>query len=175
MFPQRTRRTRRWLQTYQSSNETAPAHRLYGPGRVGTRRKTHLKPGTRVLFEGPYGHMTGAARQGTKLLMIGAGAGVAPLVSILEGEAFAPGAATLLTRDHSDADALRLEPIGRLVAQRGLRHFTLNGPRTHRGSQWLPAGVGEDGRAVIRSIAPDIGASEVYLCGRVPCLDEVMP
>ena len=50
----------------------------------GTQRLTRLRPGTEVLIEGPYGHMTGTARRGTKLLMIGAGAGVAPLVSLLE-------------------------------------------------------------------------------------------
>ena len=51
----------------------------------GTERLRTLRPGTRVLVEGPYGRMTGDERTARKLLMIGAGAGVAPLVSILEG------------------------------------------------------------------------------------------
>lgn len=152
------------------ANELTISARVLGDG---TRRMTRLKPGTRVLFEGPYGHMTESARTGSKLLMIGAGAGVAPLVSILEGAAFAPGAATLLTRDHADADALRLEAIGRLVAERGVRHFTLNGPRSHSGSAWLPAGITSKGPDVIRSLAPDLAAYDVYLCGPVPWMDEV--
>ncbi len=166
-----------WTRGHPLSLAAAPtASELTISARIvgdGTRRMTTLKPGTRVMFEGPYGHMTESARSGTKLLMIGAGAGVAPLVSILEGAAFAPGAATLLTRDHSDAEALRLDAIGRLVSQRGVRHFTLNGPRSRTGSAWLPAGVSANGRDVIRSLAPDLGAYDVYLCGPVPWMDEV--
>ncbi|GAA1966823.1 ferredoxin reductase family protein [Microbacterium deminutum] len=140
----------------------------------GTHRLTTVAPGTRVLFEGPYGHLTGEARRGTKLLMLGAGAGVAPLVALLESEPYPPGAATLVTRDHRDADALRLGAIGRLTATRGLRHFTLNGGRSHSGSTWLPATHSAwRGADLVRHLAPDLDAHDVFLCGPMPWMESV--
>ncbi len=135
----------------------------------GTRRLAELRPGTRVLFEGPYGRMTGDERTARKLLMLGAGAGVAPLVAILQGEPFASGEATILTRDHDPADAIKRRELGTLVARRGLRHFTLDGPRAHEGSTWLPAAYSAwGGVQILRQVAPDLDAYDVYLCGPVP-------
>ena len=140
----------------------------------GTHRLAGLKPGTRVVFEGPYGHLTGDVRQGSKLLMLGAGAGVAPLVALLESEWYAPGAATLVTRDHTDADGLRRAAIAQLVATRGLRHFTLNGQRSDGGSAWLPAThAAWRGADLIRFLAPDLAEYDVFLCGPIPWMDAV--
>lgn len=141
----------------------------------GTQRLTRLRPGTRVLIEGPYGHMTGAVRKGTKLLMIGAGAGVAPLISLLEEQRYAPGEATLLTRDHSQGDAMRQDAIRTLVARRGVVHAQLSGPRSPGASSWLSASHGAwQGPELIHYLAPDIGAYDVYLCGPVPWMDSVI-
>jgi predicted ferric reductase len=140
----------------------------------GTHRLTTLRRGTRVLFEGPYGHLTGAVRQGSKLLMLGAGAGVAPLVALLESEPYVPGGATLITRDHEDADALRVGAIARLTATRGLRHFTMNGPRAHSGSTWLPAThTAWRGVDVVRYLAPDLDAYDVFVCGPIPWMESL--
>ncbi len=135
----------------------------------GTRRLASLRPGTRVLIEGPYGHMTGEARQGRKLLLLGAGAGVSPLVSILESEPYGPGEATLITRDHSGEDALRTDAIAELVRRRGLRHFQLVGQRRTDGSTWLPA-VHADWRGadLIRHLAADLDDYDVFVCGPLP-------
>lgn len=162
-----------WMRGHPFSLAAAPAGdemvisaRLVGDG---TRRLAALAPGTRVVFEGPYGTMTGDARTGTKLLMLGAGAGVAPLVALLEAEAYAPGAATLLTRDHEDADVLRLGAIHRLIRTRGIRYFTLNGPRSRGTSSWLPLTHERlKGSDVIRQLAPDLDAYDVFLCGPIP-------
>lgn len=149
-----------------ASGELVISVRLAGDG---THRLTGLRPGTRVLIEGPYGTMTGARRQGRKLLMIGAGAGVAPLVSLLESEPYLPGEATLITRDHADAEALRVEAIGQLVHTRGVRHFTLNGPRGQSGPSWLPQShAAWSGADLVRHVAPDLDDYDVYLCGPGP-------
>ena len=50
----------------------------------GTRDLQHLRPGTRLLVEGPYGIMTAQARQTERVLLIGAGLGIAPLRALLE-------------------------------------------------------------------------------------------
>lgn len=132
----------------------------------GTARLARLTPGTPVLFEGPYGTMTGDARTGSKLLMVGAGAGVAPLVALLEAEDYSPGQATLVTRDHSTEAALRQDAIGTLVAQRGLRHIPLPGPRAQTASSWLPAShAAWTGPDALRHIAPDLDDYDVFLCG----------
>ncbi|WP_127473968.1 ferric reductase-like transmembrane domain-containing protein [Microbacterium sulfonylureivorans] len=140
----------------------------------GSSRLTTLRPGTRVLIEGPYGHLTGEAREATKLLMIGAGAGVAPLVALLESEQYPPGGATLVTRDRSEADALLADSIARLVASRGVRHLTLDGPRSSSGSSWLPAShAAWRGADLLRYVAPDLEEYDVFLCGPVPWMDAV--
>jgi predicted ferric reductase len=167
-----------WMRGHPFSLAAAPvgdeltiAAKLVGDG---TRRLTTLTTGTKVVFEGPYGTMTGAARTGTKLMMIGAGAGVAPLVSLLESEAYPPGAATLLTRDHEDADALRLGAIHDLVRTRGIRYHPLNGPRARSTSSWLPATHERTlGHDLIRRLAPDIDAWDVFLCGPIPWMASV--
>lgn len=140
----------------------------------GTERLTRLRTGTRVLIEGPFGHMTGAARKGTKLLMIGAGAGVAPLVALLEEQEYAPGDAVLVTRDHSPGDALRQGAIRDLVAHRGIRFAPLPGPRSTGTSSWLPASHGAwRGPDLIRHLAPDLEAYDVFLCGPIPWMSSV--
>lgn len=135
----------------------------------GTHRLTRLRPGTRVLIEGPYGHMTGRVRMRRRLLMFGAGAGVAPLLSLLEAEPYGPGDATLVTRDHVDEDALGAAAVDALVRQRGLRHIRMNGPRRTGGSSWMPRGVTDwPGAEVVRSLAGDVTDVDVYVCGPIP-------
>ncbi|MDR6200414.1 putative ferric reductase [Microbacterium sp. SORGH_AS428] len=132
----------------------------------GTARLTGLRPGTKVLIEGPYGTMTGGERTGTRLLMLGAGAGVAPLVSLLQSEGYGPGEATLLTRDHVPEEALRREAIDELVRHRGLRHVSLAGGRRRDASSWMPqshaAWAGAD---LLRHIESSIDDADVFVCG----------
>ncbi|WP_454858762.1 ferredoxin reductase family protein [Promicromonospora soli] len=140
----------------------------------GTRRMKNLRPGTRVLFEGPYGHLVGARRQGTKLLMLGAGAGVAPLVSLLQEQPYAPGAATLVTRDSRPEAALLSGAVAALVRERGVRHVPLDGPRTRVSFPWLPRLYEQwQGTQLIAHLAPDLAQYDVYLCGPVPWMDAV--
>ncbi|QIG40856.1 oxidoreductase [Microbacterium sp. 4R-513] len=141
----------------------------------GTARLRSLKPGTPVLVEGPYGRMTGDARTGTKLLMIAAGAGIAPLVSILEGERYAPGDATLITRDHDVESGLLRGSVRELIARRGLRHFELPGGRSRGSSPWIPATHDAwTGRELIRYFAPDLEAYDAYVCGPQSWMDAVV-
>lgn len=140
----------------------------------GTQKLTELKAGTRVLIEGPYGHLTGDRRRGTKLLMLGAGAGVAPLVSLLQEQPYAPGAATLVTRDSTPDAAVMSWAIRRLVDKRGVRHVPLNGPRTRVSSPWIPKTYEQwAGAQLIRHLAPDLANYDIYLCGPTRWMDSV--
>lgn len=167
-----------WTRGHPFSLAADPAHgelvisaRLVGDG---THRLAALRPGTRVLIEGPYGTMTADERRGGHLLMIGAGAGVAPLVALLEEAEWAPGGATLMVRDHSEADALRSEAITRLVRERGLRHAPLPGPRAHTSSSWLPLSHAQwSGPDLIRYVSPGPADTDVFLCGPAPWMAAV--
>jgi len=154
-----------------AGGELVISARLVGDG---TQRLAALRPGTRVLIEGPYGTMTADERRGGHLLMIGAGAGVAPLVAILEEAPWAPGEATLIVRDHSDDDALRAEAIARLVRERGLRHAPLPGRRAPTDSPWLPTTHAQwAGADLIRYVSPRTAETDVFLCGPQPWMDAV--
>jgi len=159
------------LATDPADGELVISARLVGDG---TRRLAALRPGTRVLIEGPYGTMTADERRGGHLLMIGAGAGVAPLVAMLEESDWPPGEATLIVRDHTAADALRSEAIARLVRERGLRHAPLPGPRALTTSSWLPTSHAQwSGSDLIRYVSPRTAAADVFLCGPRPWMDAV--
>lgn len=151
--------------------ELVVAARMVGDG---TQRLATLRPGTRVLIEGPYGAFTGAVRTRRGILMLGAGAGVAPLVSLLEAEPYAPGEATLITRDHRPEEAMRVGEIERLVRSRGVHHVALHGPRRRGGSTWL-SGTFVDGRGdeLLRRMVPGIEEHDVFLCGPEPWMASV--
>ncbi len=154
-----------------SSEELVISVRRVGDG---TDKLVGLRAGTKVLIEGPYGAMTGERRRGSKLLMISAGAGVAPLVALLQAEDYSPGDAILITRDHAEGRGLRRREIRDLVASRGLTHYALDGPRGAEGTPWLPAShAGWDGPTLLRRLAPDLEAYDVFLCGPVPWMRSV--
>ncbi|WP_425953493.1 ferredoxin reductase family protein [Xylanimonas sp. McL0601] len=168
-----------WTRGHPFSLAVAPggdrfalAVRLVGDG---TTRLAQLRPGTRVLVEGPYGAMTGNARTGGRLLMLGAGAGVAPLVALLQAEAWGWGEATLVTRDHHPDDALLTGPITELVRTRGLRWFRLDGPRTAVGPSWLPTAFETwSGRDILLDMAgKPVRGHDIYLCGPPPWMEAV--
>ncbi|MDL9979933.1 ferredoxin reductase family protein [Microbacterium candidum] len=163
-----------WTRGHPFSLAGAPGRDLVLSARFagdGSGRLTRLRPGTRVHIEGPYGTMTGDARVGTKLLMLGAGAGVAPLVALLEEEQYAPGDAVLITRDSGPGDALRAPQIRALVARRGLRHIALDGPR---GRSWFPRTHDAwTGPQLVAYVAPDLAAYDAYVCGPPAWMDAV--
>lgn len=166
-----------WTRGHPFSLSAAPGRELTLTARVvgdGTQRLTTLVPGTRVIVEGPYGEMTGERRTGTKLLMIGAGAGVAPLVSLLETEGYGPGDATLVTRESADEDALRQQAIAELVRTRGLSYLPFVGPRSSGTSSWIPAThEAWSGADLLRHLIPDPGVYDVFICGAVAWMKDL--
>ena len=77
-----------WRQAHPFSLSAAPTNnRLRITIRItgdGTAELAAAKPGTRVMFAGPYGAFTDASRTRDGLVLIGAGTGVAPIRSLLE-------------------------------------------------------------------------------------------
>jgi ferredoxin-NADP reductase len=141
----------------------------------GTERIAALRPGTPVLVEGPYGVLTGEQRTARTLLLIGAGAGVAPLVALAESETYPSGGAVLITRDHDEAEAIRAKRINELTRTRGLHHVRLDGARARIGSTWMPAAYSAwAGPDLLRYACADLTNADVYVCGPPPWMAAVI-
>ncbi|TDW77556.1 ferredoxin reductase family protein [Kribbella pratensis] len=129
----------------------------------GSAALSAVRPGARVLVEGPFGRLSDRARTGRKIALIGAGVGITPLRALAEGLDYAPGDAVLVQR-FTDQQLFRNE-LQTLHHQRGLSLLTLPGHRRSSGS-WLGAGPGElDDLQALRYWIPDIAERDVYLCG----------
>lgn len=128
----------------------------------GSARLAELPPGTRVLFEGPYGRLSSRARTQPKVLLAGAGVGITPLRALAEGLAYGPGEAVLLYRYLEEP--LFTSELQRLAAARGLQILALPGRRQTPTSVLGPA-AGNDERAALSYWVPDLAEREVFLCG----------
>lgn len=126
-------------------------------------RLRDLVPGTRVLFEGPFGRLGDRARTRDKVALIGAGVGITPLRALAEGLAYEPGDAVMLHRYR--AHPLMQAELEQLSARRGLELLWLPGTRRSDDS-WLGGHVGRaDDLTALRSWVPDIADRDVYVCG----------
>ena len=171
-----------WVRGHPFSISTAPtatsmsvAIRVVGDG---TERIAGLEPGTKVLFEGPYGRVTGDMRTGNRLLMFGAGAGVGPMISILQEQQWAPGEAILFTREPVEADTMMDADIRNLVNLRGLDHRPMFGGIPRGGSTWLAPdedGMAGDGVELILELTNNNdGDTDIYMCGPPPWMASVI-
>ena len=137
----------------------------------GSRAAHALAPGTRVLVEGPFGRLTSRPRTRSRLALIGAGVGCAPLRGLAEALPYAPGDAIYVER-YADAPlfAGEVDVLGR---ERGLQVLRLPGHRRADGS-WLPAGAGPvSDLDALRGWIPDVADRDVYVCGPEPWTDLV--
>ena len=128
----------------------------------GSRRLATLRPGSRVVFEGPYGRLGERSRHGRQVLLIGAGVGIAPMRALAEGLDYGPGEAVLVQR--FTGSPLFAAEFQNLAAQRGLRLIFLPGRRGHPESVLGPLARGHESGA-LRHWVPDVAAREVFVCG----------
>jgi predicted ferric reductase len=130
----------------------------------GSEGASWLRPGTRVLFEGPYGRLSPRARSRRGVALIGAGVGITPLRALAEG--MDPGPDNCVVLHRWSTEPLFLDEFAALAHERGLAVLDLPGRRRHQGS-WLPVGVDErvDDVAALRYWVPDIAERDVYVCG----------
>jgi ferredoxin-NADP reductase len=114
-----------------------------------------LRPGTRVLAEGPYGSFTAARRRRSRVLLVGAGAGITPLRSLFETIPAAAGEITLIYRARTPSDLVLRGELDRIAEDRGaVVHYVL-GSRT-----------GDPLSAVeLQRLVPGLAEHDVFLCG----------
>jgi ferredoxin-NADP reductase len=136
----------------------------------GSARLAHLAPGTRVLFEGPYGRLSSRARTGRRVLLAGAGVGITPIRALAEDLDAAPGDVAVLHR--YTGEPLFPWEFEVLAAERGLQLVPLPGRRAREGSVLGPA-AGFHELVALRAWVPDIAERDVFLCGPTAWTDGV--
>jgi predicted ferric reductase len=128
-----------------------------------TARLGELRPGTRVLAEGPFGVFTDRARRHEKAVLIAGGIGITPVRALLETMR---GDLVVLYRAISDTDVIFREELDRIAAaRRATVHYVLG---DHRGD-----GAGLLSPAHLKELVPDIEDRDVFLCGP-PAMTEAL-
>lgn len=118
-------------------------------------RLAEIKPGTRVMAEGPFGSFTGQARRHDRAVLIAAGIGVTPIRALLEEMG---GDLTLIYRAVCDDDLIFRHELD-LLARRGIKvRYVVGDHRLPEHRHLLSA-------PHLRHLVPDIADCDVYLCG----------
>jgi ferredoxin-NADP reductase len=117
-----------------------------------------LRPGTRVLAEGPYGALTAARRRRRQVLLIAGGIGVTPLRTLFESLPADPGELTMLYRARSQADLVFADELHALARQRGATLHVVTGRRRQYRHDPLSS-------AALAANVPHLREHEVYVCG----------
>ena len=129
-----------------------------------TERLGGVRPGTRVLAEGPFGVFTESARRRRdKVLLIAGGIGITPIRSLIDRMR---GDVVVVYRAVSGSDLIFTRELDDLAARTGLRiHYVLG---DHRG----------EGRRLLspehlRELVPDAAERDVFLCGPPAMTDAI--
>ena len=126
-----------------------------------------LRPGTRVMLEGPYGIFTGERRSRPRSLLIAGGIGITPLRALLEELPTRKNSTVLLYRARSWPDVVFKAELDQLAADRGVVVHYLVGrrgvevPRNPLSPQTL------------RTVVPDIRERDVFICGPPEMIEDV--
>jgi len=153
----------RWWQAHPFSLSSAPNGRFLrltvkASGDY-TRGLGRLRPGVRVLAEGPYGAFTATLRRRRRVLLLAGGVGVAPLRALLETLPARPGDVDLIYRASTPDEVLFPRELTGIARARQVAVHYVVGPRAGR----HPAGQLAAGR--LRSLVPDLRSRDVFVCG----------
>lgn len=155
----------RWWQANPFSLSAAPDGRTLrltvkraGDGSAALR---HLKVGTRVFAEGPYGAFTTLHRTRPDALLIAGGVGVTPIRALLEE---LHGHAVVIYRVATDRDAVLYDELRELALAKGAELHLVTGPA-------VPDRLAPQELA---RLVPDITGRDVYLCGPPPMMNAVL-
>jgi ferredoxin-NADP reductase len=138
----------------------------------GSARLAGVRPGTKVLIEGPYGRLHGGVRTRRRITLLASGIGITPLRALLEELPYAPGEATLIYRARETRDVTFKREIDALAQRRGARVFYVLGRRIRNRASWLPENAAHlSDAAALHELVPDIAEHDVYLCGADAWMD----
>jgi ferredoxin-NADP reductase len=165
-----------WMRAHPYSLSAAPDGRTLritaaGIG-DGTSRLARLRPGTRVLLEGPYGRLHGGVRTRRKVLLMGAGIGITPMRALLEELPQDAGDVVVVHRVSQGGQPVLGRELAGLAARRGARYVVVEGSRIPGRHSWLPAQAAHVSDAqALRELVPDVAERDVYLCGAAVWMD----
>ncbi|MER5829352.1 ferredoxin reductase family protein [Streptomyces sp. NPDC002130] len=155
----------RWWQANPFSLSAAPDGRTLrltvkraGAGSAALR---HLKVGTRVFAEGPYGAFTTLHRTRPDAVLIAGGVGVTPIRALLEE---LHGHAVVIYRVATDRDAVLYDELRDLALARGAELHLVTGPPVP--DRLAPPELAR--------LVPDLAQRDVYLCGPPPMMNAVL-
>jgi predicted ferric reductase len=163
----------RWWQAHPYSLSAMPdgqtlriTVKALGDGSAALR---WLRPGTRVLAEGPYGAFTRQARTRRSVLLIGGGVGVTPIRALLEELTGAREDVVVIYRVSDRRDAVLVAEMQRLAHQCGAPLHVVIGPSTATGRYGSIMGPRH-----LSAMVPGIQHRDVYLCGPPGMTDTVL-
>ena len=129
-----------------------------------TARLGDVRPGTRVLAEGPFGVFTESAqRRRDKVLLIAGGIGITPIRSMVERMR---GDVVVVYRAMSDADLVFRSELDELAARKGFAVRYVVGDHRGEGARLLSP-------EHLRDLVPDAAERDVFLCGPPAMTDAI--
>ena len=155
----------RWWQANPFSLSAAPDGRSLrltakaaGAGSAALR---HVRPGTRVFADGPYGAFTALHRTRSESLLIAGGVGVTPIRALLED---LEGHAVVVYRVAGERDAVLHDELRELAVAKGAELHLVTGPPVP--DRLAPR--------ELAGLVPDIADRDVFLCGPPPMMTAVL-
>ena len=132
-----------------------------------TARIARVRPGTRVLAEGPYGAFTAERRSRRRAAFIAGGVGITPIRALLEDMPAGRGDLTLVYRAIDRSDLIFRDELERLATARGIEvHYVLGDHRDKRHRSLLAP-------RHLAQLVPDIAQRDVFVCGPPAMADGV--
>lgn len=162
--------SKQWWRAHPFSLSAAPTDNQlrFTIGNRGddTAQIQNIKPGTRVILEGPYGVFTEDRRSQENVVLIAAGIGAPPIRALAESLAADAGEVSILYRVRNQNDAALAGELSEIASRRGFKLHLLEGSRRFENS-WLPDGTSADESDDEKLVAlcPKIAKSDVYICG----------
>jgi predicted ferric reductase len=158
-----------WWQSHPYSLSAAPRHgslrvTLKDLGDHSGEICRSLRPGVKVLVEGPYGALTEQRRSRQRVLLIGGGIGITPLRALFESLDGDPGDVTLLYRASTPEHVVFRDELDEIASRRGFEVRYLTGPRA-AGDWVVPADSVALDAVSIRRLVPDVIDRDCFLCG----------
>lgn len=126
----------------------------------GTAMLRDIRPGTKVVVEGPYGAFRSARSGDRPVLLIAGGIGIAPIRALFEDLVRPAGQVTLLYRVSRPEDMLFQSELEAIARAKGHRIVYVVGPRRWFGGERDPFRPTN-----LATIAPDLDKRDVYICG----------
>jgi predicted ferric reductase len=122
----------------------------------------HIKPGTRVFFEGPYGTFVASKASRGHIVLVGGGVGITPLRALLE-EFDATKEIDVLYRVGSEEELVFRKELDAIAEWRGARvHYLVGNRKQHPMTA-----------KYITKFVPAFSDAEVYICGPTGLVEAV--